>query len=54
MADLDMSPGTRVELLEHDHDRDLHRVQWVDKHGTERITSVEPEFFDAHFTEVNE
>jgi hypothetical protein len=52
MADLDMPSGTRVELLEHDKERDLHRVQWVDSHGTERITSIDPDFFVNHFAEV--
>jgi len=54
MKDLDMPSGTRVELLEHDKDRDLHRVGWVDSQGTERITSIEPAFFREHFAEVAE
>jgi hypothetical protein len=53
MQDLDMDSGTQVELLEDDEERGLRRVGWIDSQGTERITSVEPDFFDSHFVEVD-
>jgi hypothetical protein len=63
MADLDMPDGTIVELaanddpddpaeVAYDHERDLHLVDWVDRHGNTRRTSITPEFFSEYFTEV--
>jgi|SRR5215469_14509709 len=54
MRDLDMSSGTLVELLEYDGERNLYRVGWIDGLDTERITSIEPDFFLEHFSEVSE
>lgn len=53
MKDLDMASGTEVVLLEDDEERNLKRVQWTDATGVERITSIDPVFFDTHFQEVS-
>jgi hypothetical protein len=50
MADLDMAHGTPVEHLGTDTELNLELVEWTDKHGDPRITSVTPEFFASHFT----
>jgi hypothetical protein len=52
MADLDMPHGTLVELHGHDEDRGLVQVDWVDKFGNDRRTSIDPGFFAEHFREV--
>jgi hypothetical protein len=52
MRALDMPPGAEVTVLDHDADRDLVLVEWVDAHGNPRITSIEPSVFAEHFTEV--
>jgi hypothetical protein len=40
MAELDMPPGTRVAVAGHDDERGLVLVEWEDRQGTARITSV--------------
>lgn len=54
MKELDMPPGTEVDLLEDDTERGLKRVAWVDGQGTLRVTSVDPTLFDEYFSEVPE
>lgn len=48
-AELDMVPGTVVAVCGHDDERDLVLVEWTDKQGTPRITSLVPDNFDRHF-----
>jgi hypothetical protein len=59
MADLDMPHGTVVTVATDDDgnevrdgDRDLEIVEWTDRQGNPRRTSVHPEFFAEHFREV--
>jgi len=52
MHDLDLHDGTEVELEPEDDENGLKVVTWTDQHGDERRTSVDPEFFASHFTEV--
>jgi hypothetical protein len=52
MRALDMPPGAEVTVLDHDADRDLVLVEWIDTHGNPRVTSIEPAVFAEHFTEV--
>jgi hypothetical protein len=67
MAALDMPSGTVVELdidddpdspgfggPHRDDDADLEIVNWTDQFGIARRTSVDPKFFRAHFSEVDE
>lgn len=54
MADLDMPHDTEVELVGHDDDRNLEIVEWTDRHGDPRRTSIEPDVFASHFEEVPE
>lgn len=50
MAELDLAPGTSVTVAGMDEDRNLVLVEWTDRAGTARITSVEPDQFAAQFT----
>ena len=50
MRELDLQPGTEVTALGFDGGRGLALIEWVDKAGTPRITSVEPDHFTRHFT----
>lgn len=50
MHELDMHPGTEVTAYDYDRDRDLVLVEWTDRVGTPRITSVVPDRFAEHFT----
>lgn len=52
MRDLDMAPGTEVEHVANDEDRNLVIVAWKDLSGVDRRTSVEPDFFVSHFEEL--
>jgi hypothetical protein len=52
MEDLDMAHGTEVEHTGRDEGRNLEIVEWSDKHGDPRRTSIEPDFFAANFREV--
>jgi hypothetical protein len=49
MADLDMTPGVLVTVVGYDDDRGLVLVEWTDGQGNPRITSVDPDDFDANF-----
>lgn len=53
MRDLDMAPGTGVEVAGTDEASGYRIVAWKDQSGTARHTAVEPSFFDAHFTPLN-
>lgn len=50
MAELDMVDGTVVTVLEFDAESDWPLVEWTDSKGINRITTIEPSFFDANFT----
>lgn len=55
MAELDLHPGTEVTV----HDVDVERgglvlVEWADRGGNPRITSVDPELFEWAFTPTGE
>jgi hypothetical protein len=52
MRDLDMPSGTEVEHVATDEERGLEVVAWTDLSGDARRTSVDPEFFAAHFQPV--
>jgi hypothetical protein len=52
MRDLDMPPGTEVEHIATDDDRNLVVVAWTDRAGDARRTSVDPDFFVSHFEEL--
>jgi hypothetical protein len=52
MHELDMAPGTVVEVLDHDTARDLVLVGWTDAPGNPRTTSIEPAIFAQHFVEA--
>jgi hypothetical protein len=54
MAELDLHPGTEVTVHGYDDDRDLVLVEWSDRSGNPRITSVEPATFAANFEKVGE
>jgi hypothetical protein len=58
MADLDMPHGTVVELVPPDSLPDDHPdtgyvlIDWTDRHGDKRRTSVDRAQFDVHFRAV--
>jgi hypothetical protein len=52
MSELDLVPGTTVEVLELDADSDWPLVQWTDGTGINRITTIEPNVFDQDFAPV--
>jgi hypothetical protein len=52
MVELDLHPGTTVAVAGHDHERGLVLVEWTDRSGNPRTTSVEPATFADHFTEA--
>lgn len=49
MAEIDLKPGTAVQVIGHDDDRDLVLLQWEDGQGNPRITSVTEDDFRAQF-----
>lgn len=50
MRDLDLAPGTPVEVTG-THEVNGHViVAWTDQSGTARNTAIDPDFFDQHFT----
>jgi hypothetical protein len=49
-AALDLHPDTEVTVIDHDEDRGLVLVEWTDQAGNPRITSVDPDAIDQHFT----
>lgn len=50
MTELDLHPGTEVKVAGYDDERDLVLVEWTDRAGNPRITSVEPAHFADYFT----
>lgn len=49
MADLDLHPDTTVVVAGYDDDRGLVLLEWTDRQGNPRITSVDPDDFAADF-----
>jgi len=43
---MDLNPGTTVEVVGYDEDRDLTIVGWVDADGNQRTTSVDADGWD--------
>jgi hypothetical protein len=54
MAELDMPPGTDVQVIAHDDESGWPLVQWADKTGNTRITTIDPDVFDRDFIKVEE
>lgn len=54
MALLDMPPGTEVQVIAYDDDSGWPLVQWADRSGNARITTIDPEVFDSDFVKVEE
>jgi len=52
--DLDMDPGTIVTVAGVDTKRGLILVEWSDRLGTPRITSLEPDDLAANYERVEE
>ena len=52
MTELDLKDGQEVTLLDYDADSDWPIIEWVDGTGINRITTVDPALFDAHFQEA--
>jgi hypothetical protein len=52
MHELDLPPQTRVTVADIDEDRDLVIVEWVDRSGNQRRTSIDQNVFATDFTEV--
>jgi hypothetical protein len=52
MRELDLHPGTAVTHLEHDAERGLDLIEWTDRVGGHRITSVTPDQLAELFEEV--
>jgi hypothetical protein len=50
MRELDLHSGEEVKVLEFDADSGWPIVQWTDRTGQSRHTTVDPEFFTEHFT----
>lgn len=51
MLGLDMAPGQAVTVSGHDASRGLVLLEWTDRYGTPRVTSVDPRTFAAQFGE---
>lgn len=49
MAELDITDGTNVVLIAEDEDSGWPIVQWTDKVGIDRITTVDPDLFGQFF-----
>lgn len=49
MAALDMPAGCEVVVADYDAERDLALVEWTDRQGNPRITSVDLADLDADF-----
>lgn len=54
MQELDMQDGQEVTLLEYDADNGWPHVEWVDATGVNRITTIEPAYFEEHFQPTSE
>ena len=52
MRELDLPAGTEVTLLAFDADSHDPLIEWVDGNGYTRITTVNPNFFNAYFSAV--
>lgn len=52
MHEMDLHPGTEVTHIGRDEDRDLELVEWTDRLGNPRITSIAPDHFAEKFKEV--
>ena len=52
MRELDLPPLTRVTVADVDTGRDLVIVEWVDRSGNQRRTSIDQDVFATDFTEV--
>jgi hypothetical protein len=51
MQELDMHPDTVVTVRDYDLVRDLIVVEWADRSGNPRMTSIEADQFDDQFTQ---
>jgi hypothetical protein len=49
MAEMDLMPGTKVEVIGVDEDRDLVLIGWTDSLGNARITSITEDDFRSNF-----
>ena len=49
MQELDLSDGTEVTFLQLDEDSAWPIVEWTDAVGINRITTIDPAHFEAHF-----
>jgi hypothetical protein len=49
MHELDLADGTQVEVAAWDDERSLVVIEWADRQGNTRMTSVEPSVFAEHF-----
>ena len=52
MTELDMHPGTEVAVHDVDDERGRVIVEWSDRGGNPRMTSIEPDRFAEWFEEV--
>lgn len=52
MTELDLKDGQNVEFLEYDAESDWPIIKWVDGIGIDRITTIDPDTFDANFIPV--
>jgi hypothetical protein len=52
MHELDLHGQTQVTVADVDEDRDLVIVEWVDRSGNQRRTSIDQDVFATDFTEV--
>lgn len=52
MRELDLQDGSEVTVLELDADSGWPIIQWTDSIGIERLTTVDPVFFDGYFMPV--
>jgi hypothetical protein len=52
MRELDLDSGHEVVLEAVDEDTGRPIVNWTDAHGIDRMTSIDPAFFDQYFRPV--
>ena len=52
MTGLDIHHEQEVTLFDFDAESDWPIVEWMDDTGVTRLTTIDPEFFDAYFTLV--
>lgn len=53
MKELDMMPGTEVEVIAHDEESDWPIVAWEDSTRNRRITTIDPDVFSELFEKVD-